>query len=187
LAADNGDVGAATISKLLDLEYRALRVRLQKGLIIASLLAFTASLLMPAVRVHLDEIDPGTVGRGVQCLVMSEPYYASNVLLYTGPAWCWVLRRRRGPTMGAMLTIAAVLSLAFVVMAPAMIGEVFPLDEDGTATFLAGFYVWVGAHALMTVALALPLWGDDRREELAQLRGELAALERKWAPAKKAA
>lgn len=160
---------------------------MQKGLIIASLLAFTASLLLPAVRVHLDEIDAGTVARGGQCLVMSEPYYASNVLLYTGPAWCWVLRRRTGPMMGAMLGIAAVLSMAFVVMAPGMVDQVFPLDEEGHATFLAGFYVWVGAHALMMLAIGLPMWGDDRREELARLRGELEALERKWAPMERAA
>jgi hypothetical protein len=89
--------------------------------------------------------------------------------------------------MGAMFTILAVISLSFVAMAPTMVDHIFPLDEDGQATFLEGFYVWVAAHVLMTLAIALPLWGDDRREELQQLRGELEALERKWAPANKAA
>jgi hypothetical protein len=186
--ADNEDVGASLASKLFDLEHRELRVRLQKVLIIASLLTFMVSLYLPAVRVHVDDIDQeGTVGLGVQCLVMSKLHYPSNVLLYTGPAWCWVLRRRRGPTMGAMLTIVAVLSMAFVVMAPGMVEDVFPLGDEGHAAFLPGFYVWVGAHLLMTVAIGLPLWGDDRREEMQQLRGELAALERKWVPASKAA
>ena len=180
-------MGTAFLNRLIDLEHRALRIRLQKGLIIGALLTFMVSLYLPAVRVHLDEIDPGTEGRGVQCLVMSEPYYASNVLLYTGPAWCWVLRRRRGPALGAMVSIVALLSLAFVLMAPTMVDQIFPLDEEGRATFLAGFYVWVVAHGMMTAALLLPLWGDDRRQELAQLRGELEALERKWVPASRAA
>ena len=89
--ADNQGVGASLLSKLFDLEHRVLGIRLQKVLlIIASLLTFMVSLYLPAVRVHLDEIDAGTVAPGVQCLVMSRPYYASNVLLYTAPAWCWV-------------------------------------------------------------------------------------------------
>lgn len=185
--ADNDHVGASLISRLTDPEYREGRVRVQKGLIISSLLTFMASLFLPAVSVTIEEIDSANRVNGVTCLVMSGPYYATNALLYTGALWCWVLRRRRGPTLGAMLTIVAVLSLAYATMAPTMLEQIYPLAGEGHATFLVGFYVWLGAHFLMTLAIGLPLWGDAQREELRQLRGELEALERKWVPEKKAA
>src|SRR5687768_9296204 len=144
-----------------------------------------ASLFLPAVSVTIEEIGGANVGNGVTCLVMSRPYYATNGLLYTGALWCWVLRRRRGPTLGAMLTIVAVLSLAYASMAPTMLEQIYPLAGEGHATFLVGFYAWLGAHLMMTLAIALPLWGDSQWEELRQLRGELEALERKWVPEKK--
>ena len=185
---DNGGVGAHSIFKPRDPWRRDARVRLQKVLIVAALLTFMASLFMPAVRVYLDEDDEtGTVGPGMQCLVMSRPYYASNTLLYTGPVWCWVLRRRRGPTLAAMVATAALISLGFVVIAPWMVDVVFPISEEGRAAFQYGFYVWVVSHLLMTTALVLPLWGDGRREEEDELRGELERLERKWTPGARAA
>ena len=186
--ADNGGVGAHSLFKPGDSGRRDARVRLQKVLIVAALLTFMASLFMPAVRVYLDEDDEtGTVGPGMQCLVMSRPYYASNTLLYTGPVWCWVLRRRRGPTLAAMVATAALISLGFVVIAPSMIDVVFPITAEGRATFLYGFHAWVAAHVMMTFALVLPLWGDGRREEENELRGELERLERKWTPGARAA
>jgi hypothetical protein len=185
--ADNDHVGASLISRLTEPEYRGGRVRVQKALIIASLLTFMASLFLPAVSVTIEEIGSVNVGNGVTCLVMSGPYYATNAFLYTGALWCWVLRRRRGPAMGAMLSIVGVLSLAFAAMAPTMVEQIYPLAGEGHATFLVGFYAWLVAHLLMTLAIALPLWGDSQGEELRQLRGELEALERKWVPEKKAA
>ena len=165
-------------------EGRARRVTWQKGLVVCALLAFNAALALPAARVSWEPGAPPHAVSGFAVMMTSALYYPSNGLLLVGPRGAWIVRQFRGPTVQRLFTWAHVASLLFVAAAPLVLRHTNPLLATSPSSaalemsLAIGFYVWVAAHALMTVALALPVWGAAAAQRDA--RQELRLLHDKW-------
>jgi hypothetical protein len=115
---------------------------------------------------------------GAACAVMSKPHYPSNAWLLTAPLVCWLLRQRQGAAAAALVGAAAVASLAFVAATPAFGVPGIAASVATDMSLAIGFKMWVGAHALITVALLTPVYG--RNVEREQLDREFAELHRRW-------
>jgi hypothetical protein len=157
---------------------RESRIRVQKVGVVVALLVFAVSLALPA----MEYIPSGSaeVARvpGFTCAAISKPHYASNVLFFLAPLFCWMARQCRRAVGPMFLTLLAVASLVFVSITPKFPGVAKTAFGASEVTFLHGFYVWVVAHAIMTVALAVPVWGG--KVQIEDLSGELERLEGKW-------
>jgi hypothetical protein len=157
---------------------RESRVRVQKVGVVLALLVYAVSLGLPA----MEYTPAGSAGvirvPGFTCAAISKPHYASNVLFFLAPLFCWMARQCRRAVGPMFLTLLAVASLVFVSLTPKFPGVAKTAFAASDVTFLHGFYVWAVAHAIMTVALSVPVWGG--KVEIEDLSGELERLEGKW-------
>lgn len=167
---------------------RARRIVAQKALIVAALVTFTLSLPLPAIHVDVPSEPRGPLSAisGLSCLLLSKAHYASNILLMlVAPLACWAVRYCRLPWLPLGIAAVALASFAFVLATPLPPPPLKLPPTFGPVRFGVGFWVWALSHALMTAAVATPVWGVDP-EDVALAR-DRRRLRDKWLPANRAA